>query len=154
MNEKHTSEAQLQSSCVIWFNNNLNNYRGCLVEINNNTNKGAYRKSLGQVKYASDLVLYDNYAGRVLFIEMKLNGSTHKVAHLKGQLDWLNKMDLGFFSMFCFSKGMFEDAITMFINMDDFELFQICQKTRNFVDSKIIEAEFRGVKSVKLDYYG
>lgn len=148
------SEAQLQFECVKWFNNTCKGYRGSLVEINNNTDKGAYRKSLGQVKYASDLVFYDHLNSRVLFIEMKLNGSTHKTNHLQGQLNWLRKMDTGFFSMFCFSLEMFQDAIEMLVSGNTENLIKLSYKSLNFVESKIINAEFRGVKSVKLDYNG
>lgn len=148
------SEAQLQFECVKWFNNTCKDYRGCLVEINNNTNKGAYRKSLGQVKYASDLVFYDHISGRVLFIEMKLDGSTHKVDHLTGQLKWLRKMDEGFFSTFCFSLEMFQDLIHMTVNGDVDGLVSLSYRALNFIETKIIDAQSRGVKSVKLNYHG
>lgn len=152
MTWEYKSEAQLQYECVKWFNNTHKDYRGCLVEINNNTNKGAYRKSLGQVKGASDLVFFNPYHGTVLMVELKLNGSTHSVKHLNDQLKWLNLMDSGFQSLFCFSLEMFQYAVLYVIENDFISIEDMCCKSRNFIESKIINAEFRKVKSVKLDY--
>lgn len=155
MIKEFKSEAQLQYECVKWFNNNYKEFRGCLVEINNSTNKGAYRKSMGQVKGASDLVLFNKTNGLVLFIELKLNGSVHKVAHLNTQLDWLDVMNKKFETIFCFGIEMFQEAVSIFLNGGDFfGLVDFSSETKNFVRRKIKNAESRGVKSVKLDYYG
>lgn len=144
-------EDRLQYDCVTWFNNTYKDKRGMLLEINNKTNKGAYRKGLGLVKGASDLMLIEPRNLSVLFIELKVNGSRHDVKHLKNQCDWLHKMNGGFFGTFVFSEEQFKALIQGFY-------LRISQKTGFYSQiSKPLSyvktvTENAKTKTVKLDY--
>lgn len=146
------TEARLQYECVKWFNNTHKDYRGCLVEINNNTNKGAHRKSLGQVAGASDLVFFDKENGNVLLIELKLNGSCHNVEHLRRQYSWLRMMNCSFFSLFVFDLEMFQDVINFCINEDYEKLNTLCAASAEFMHKRLLEADTKGFKSITLKY--
>jgi hypothetical protein len=63
-----------------------------LLEINNSTNKGAYRKGMGLVKGASDL-LFISPEGHVYAFELKENKSRHDVKHLRRQFEWSMKVN-------------------------------------------------------------
>jgi hypothetical protein len=87
------TEDRLQYECVKWFYNTFPNHRGMLFEINNKTVRGAYRKGLGLVRGASDL-MFLHPKGFVVPIELKVESSRHELAHLIRQYNWLEQTRL------------------------------------------------------------
>ena len=145
------SEQQLQFKIVTRFHNEYKMHRGMLIEINNSTNKGAYRKGMGLVKGASDL-LFIGPDGTAYTFELKENGSRHSVDHLKCQLDWARKIlnRSKSFSFFIFDvEDFFNIIYTIVIARDVDALYNISTDSLNYIYDLTEKAT---TKTVKIDY--
>ena len=104
-------EHALQASMVIEFSQEKPEERGCLIgyfaEVENGI-QGSLKNSLGLVRGVSDL-LYITKSGHLIGIEVKAPGSSHNVAHLREQAEWLIKVPV--FGYFCDSKEQFWNII-------------------------------------------
>lgn len=84
-------EDRLQHDLIMWFGHSWPEYRKLLIEINNNPkNKahGSYRKSMGMIKSASDLIMVQPKSGTIAAIELKAHGSIHPKNHIENQIAW------------------------------------------------------------------
>ncbi|WAX17089.1 hypothetical protein PF672P2_00074 [Parabacteroides phage PF672P2] len=100
------NEHRLQSEMVISFSRLHPNDRGKLFATFQETEsgaQGAQMLSLGLVRGVSDLLYIPD--GRLIGIEVKYPGSSHKVSHLIEQANWLIKVP---------HKGWFCDNLMTF----------------------------------------
>ena len=107
MEKIHKNEAQLQSSCVEWYRNDwYKNLDGLWATFNEGQNVGG-KLSMGMLAGVSDLLLKD--ARGLIGIEMKFDGNSHDVKHLRRQANWiLNVCDGG---GFCDSEDRFKRIV-------------------------------------------
>ena len=152
------SEQQLQFKIVTRFHNTYPEHRGMLLEINNSTNKGAYRKGMGLVKGASDL-LFIGPSGVVYAFELKESGSRHSVDHLKCQLNWSIKVSNRdkAQSFFIFNEEQFFEIMVLILSLSTDPL-RPCAALRaksyvalSYINSLTTNAK---TKTVKINYVG
>lgn len=148
--EQPKTEAQLQGACVLKFNNEYKKYRGCLCMFKNETNKGAYYKTLGLIDGASDLILFNPEFGGVLFLELKLTDSRHEVEHVRDQYNFIKSKEFAHSGLFIFSVKEFFDAVSLFFSGSSIELFSMCQKSMKNIDKQLKAAECKGRKTLTL----
>lgn len=144
------SEQQLQFKIVTTFHNRFPEHRGMLLEINNSTNKGAYRKGMGLVKGASDL-LFISPEGYVFTFELKENGSRHEVKHLQRQLDWARKINgkVNGAAFFIFGEDQFFRIMDLILQ--DLKI-RYCCEAGNSLRAIGIFIEEAATKTVKIQY--
>jgi hypothetical protein len=81
-----TSEAKIQSSCVIRMNNEYPETRGCFFAVTNNSEhavRGASRKALGMVSGVSDTLFF--WKGQLYCFEFKTEIGVKSPAQKKWQ---------------------------------------------------------------------
>ena len=150
------SESRIQFEIVMCFRNEYPEYRGCLMEINNSTNKGASRLSAGMVPGASDLVLCspDGLFGG---FEIKEPNSRHNISHLLRQISWGEQIiKNGGLYFFVFSKLQFIKIFEILRRRPPRMYAMLRAESLSTIDhvKKIVEAgQKRGVRSVKLTEY-
>lgn len=89
MESRWKSEAQLQQACVVWAKNyEQERFRQRLFAVFNEGKNVTTKLGLGLTVGVSDL-LYIDEGGRLWAIEMKLEGTSHNVSHLKKQCQWM-----------------------------------------------------------------
>ena len=145
------TETKLQFDIVMWFNNNYKTDRGSLFAIQNETNKGAYKKGLGLVPGASDLG-HILETGVFCAFELKAPNARHVVKHLKRQSGWLQLVNKrGGVGFFIFSVKHFQHAIDN-CKLDNERTHLISKNSLDFIANCIEIAEEKGTKTVKLDW--
>jgi len=142
------TEDQLQRKCVLWFHTTYPLHRGMLFEINNKTDKGANRRTLGLVPGASDLMLISPL-GVPSALEVKVNGTRHNVAHLKKQVEWgkLVAENHGY-SSFIFTLEQFQAEVKEIMWGGKVNFVSDAAK---YVERAISEAK---TKTIKLEFNG
>ena len=83
------TEKQLQYQCVVWFGQQYPELQDMLIEVNNNAMNIKHYSSrigMGMTVGASDLMLW--HKGVLIAIELKAMESTHKISHIKNQLEF------------------------------------------------------------------
>ena len=93
MKKENKNEAQLQAEIVREFSQKHPEENGLLWSTRNTTfsgNDGATQKALGMVAGVADLIYFSG--GYFLAIEVKFPGATHKVTHVRRQIDWGKKI--------------------------------------------------------------
>ena len=111
--QSYTHEHQLQADCVIWFANKYPSLRGALWGnfAEQSVSLASKKLSLGLIRGLPDLMFRLN--GVFVGIELKLPGTSHNIAHLVEQSEWMqNNTDIG---CFCDSLSGFQYLITHII---------------------------------------
>ena len=93
------TELKLQSDIVRKFSELYPEKRGQLFHVpneRNNKTQAFVAQSIGIVPGVSDLVFFGTHilGMNLLGIEVKLPGSSHKVSHIKSQINWAKKVEL------------------------------------------------------------
>lgn len=146
------TEDQLQQKCFLYFHNKYKNLRGRLFRTENKTTVNA--KGLGLVKGVSDLQ-YVLPNGKIVPVELKVNGSRHKVKHLEEQLEWVSDIakcsGLGFF---CFSFDHFKQVIDSLVRFDMCETWLHIESisTIEAIRNIISDAQIKGNLTTYVNY--
>jgi hypothetical protein len=145
------TEQQLQFKIVTNFHNLYPEQRGMLIEINNSTNKGAFRKGMGLVKGAADLI-FISPSGVVFTFELKAPGARHNVKHLREQLEWAKKINSKALSkaFFIFDLKQFFTIIIAILKHNKFIYSLESDLTLGYIEDLIKDK--KDSQAVKIDY--
>lgn len=103
-------EMILQSKCVLKFKNAFPDFSDYFWATFNEGKNASQKLSCGMTPGVSDLIYFEKGLRGLIGIELKWEGTRHKVSHLIRQANWLRKVpNLG---CFCDSIDMFWDIVT------------------------------------------
>ena len=121
------TEAKLQAQCVLWYRNEwYKNPRNLWATMNEGRDVNT-KRSMGMMEGVSDLLYFCPESKSLIAIEMKLEGTSHSVAHLKRQARWI--LDVPQLGGFCDSIEMFQKIIRRESNgIDPQKVFDYLEK--------------------------